>query len=81
MLELRKTENDRVTKFLIALTSDNMIKIWCTLEKKLLHVVWIDYWHEMPLEVYEINNWEIIIAHTGKFDENFLRLQNLEKRQ
>ena len=34
----------------------------------------------MPLEVYEINNWEIIIAHTGKFDEKLLRLQNLEKK-
>ena len=79
-LELRKTENDGVTKFLIALTSDNMIKIWCTLEKKLLYEVRIDYWYKIPLEVYEINNWEIIIAHTGKFDEKFLRLQNLEKK-
>ena len=80
-LELRKTENDGVTKFLIALTSDNMIKIWCTLEKKLLYEVRIDYWYKMPLEVYEIKyKWEIIIAHTGKFDEKLLRLQNLEKK-
>ena len=27
LLELRKTENNGVTKFFIALTSDNMIKI------------------------------------------------------
>ena len=33
LLELRKTENNRINKFLIGLTSDKMIKIWCTLEK------------------------------------------------
>ena len=81
LLELRKTENNRINKFLISLTSDKMIKIWCTLEKKLLYEVRIDYWYKMPLEVYEIKyKWEIIIAHTGKFDEKLLRLQNLEKK-
>ena len=48
--------------------------------KKLLYVVRIDYWHKMLLVVYKKNHWNIIIAHTGKFDEKFLRLQNLEEK-
>ena len=79
LMNLKKCESNGRDWYLYCKTSDKKLKVWKIATRKCVFTVPISSYYKIPLQIY-LHYEDIILIYTGRREENFLRLDNLDKK-